>query len=536
VITSTSGPPTNHFFMPGRGLLPPVYIHLAGAETLKNGLPLVIGWLPPLTFALAIAILCTSPRRGRSRRMIAAAGFVSLLAGPILLETDAILVDIVPGLFLLSVVSLFVGSGRLWAAYRKRGNVNGVSGLPNLDALRDQSEVGESTLIVVRIRNYAQICTALPAEQEQVLALEIARRLTFGGAMDRLFHGDEGIFAWLVPAPAASWVQEQLDALHAIFRTPVVVAGAQFDLTVTFGFETAPDRSPANRLGSALVAADEAAAEGRKWKKYDAAQLKEAPWRLSMLSQLDTAMGSGDLWVAYQPKLDLASRTITGAEALVRWTHPEKGPISPLEFISVAEQSGRIGDLTSFVLERAIRAAAFVVRQHPLFGVSVNISAKLLDEPGLEMVVARLLHRYRLPPGRLTLEVTETAALAGGDSLEPLDRLRSMGVQISIDDYGTGLSTLEYLRKIPATEIKIDQSFVQSIHKSQSDRLMVHSTIQLAHSLRQKAVAEGVEDAHTLEALAAMGCDVAQGYFIGKPMPFRQLVRTLRSRPEMRAA
>jgi EAL domain-containing protein (putative c-di-GMP-specific phosphodiesterase class I) len=537
VVADTSPTTSNQMFIPGRGLLPTIYIHLAGAETLKNGRPMEIGWLAPLACALAISILSTSRRRGKLGGVLSFLGIVALLAGPVALERLSIFMEVTPALFLLCIVSLFIGSGSLWKAYRQRANMNAVSGLPNLNALRLEDEVSDRTLVVARVRNYAEICTALSAGQEQELAKEIARRLSVGAPIPKLFHGDEGTFAWFAAPESDARLQEHLEALHALFRTPIVVGNAPFDLALTFGIEATPGRSVANRLGSALVAADQAAASGSIWDKYDPERLKEAPWRLSILSQLDAAAETGDLWVAYQPKLDLTTRRIVGAEALVRWTHPEKGAVSPLEFIPVAEQSGRISGLTTFVLERAIRAAAFIHKRDATFGVSVNLSAKLLDEIGLDETIVRILHQYRLPPNRLTLEVTETAALAsGGSDLEALGRLRDMGVLVSIDDYGTGLSTLEYLRKIPATEIKIDQSFVQAIYKNHSDKLMVHSTIQLAHSLGQKVVAEGVEDAQTLEALAFMGCDEAQGYFIGKPVPFRDLVRNLRARrPTQRA-
>jgi len=219
----------------------------------------------------------------------------------------------------------------------------------------------------------------------------------------------------------------------------------------------------------------------------------------------------------------------------VRWTHPEKGPISPVEFILAAEQSDRIEKLTNFVLDGAIAAAARVNKDGAPFHVSVNLSARLIDHPGLTANVTELLKRHGLAPNRLTLEITETAALSTtGLSLEPLLELRYLGVDISIDDYGTGLSTLDYLKKIPATEIKIDKSFVQAIDKSHSDRLLVNSTIQLAHSLGQKVVAEGVEDSATLEALERMGCDLVQGYLIGRPMNFSALLKRLNERGEQK--
>ena len=230
------------------------------------------------------------------------------------------------------------------------------------------------------------------------------------------------------------------------------------------------------------------------------------------------------MWVAYQPKIDVKTKQAIGAEALVRWTHPTKGEISPMEFIPAAEQSGRIEKLTEFVLERAIRSGALAAERCPGFNMSVNLSPKLLGAFPLEAKVMELLTRFHLPPQCLTLEVTETATLARAEAdLEPLHRLRARGIQISIDDYGTGLSTLDYIKRLPASEIKIDKSFVQAVCKSQSDRLMVHSTIQLAHSLGHKVVAEGVEDVATFETLAAMGCDIVQGFYFAKPMTFSHL-------------
>ena len=223
------------------------------------------------------------------------------------------------------------------------------------------------------------------------------------------------------------------------------------------------------------------------------------------------------MWVAYQPKLDLASRQIIGAEALARWTHPEKGPIAASEFVAAAEQHDRIGKLTDFVLDKAVAAAAAINRRGGDFDIAVNLSARLLTDTDFTLRLSALLARHGLDPRHLTLELTETAALAGsGEAVDMLARLRELGVSISIDDYGTGLSTLDYLKKIPASEIKIDQSFVKGMCDNRSDRLMVQSTIGLAHSLGRKVVAEGVEQRDILEALIEMNCDIAQG-FIDRP-------------------
>ena len=247
-----------------------------------------------------------------------------------------------------------------------------------------------------------------------------------------------------------------------------------------------------------------------------------------MLSQLDTAIDKGEVWVAYQPKLHLGTRQIIGAEALARWTHPEKGPIAASEFVAAAEQHDRIGKLTDFVLEQAVAAAASINRRGGDFNFAVNLSARLLTDRNFTLRLAALLARHGVEARLLTLELTETAALTGsGEAIDMLVRLREMGVNISIDDYGTGLSTLDYLKKIPATEIKIDQSFVKAMCENRSDRLMVQSTIALAHSLGRTVVAEGVEQANILEALTDMKCDIAQGFIIGRPMSLESLTKRI---------
>jgi EAL domain-containing protein (putative c-di-GMP-specific phosphodiesterase class I) len=538
VIGATSQQLGDTFFAPGYGLTFGVFLHVLGAETLKSGSPIDLGWLPAFLMALLISGgACFGLRRTRWLVATIAICSLPLLVLPFVLESRLIFIDVIPALLLFGIFA-----GRIaWLDYRQSNrlqvNTNSVSGLPNLNALREAVIDPGRPLVAVRVKNFAEVVAALPEDQEKILVEQIAMRLSLGRQDGRLYQGDEGIFVWAAEEPVSPAMHDHLDALHALFRSPLVVTGNQFDLTITFGVEAGSDRSPANRLGSALVAADEAAAEGMKWKVYDPAKLKEAAWKLSMLSQMDAAIDSGDLWVAYQPKLDLTTRKFVGAEALARWTHPQKGPISPLEFISAAEQHDRIEKLTHHVLDRAIAAGAAINARGIPFGISVNLSARLIGDENLTEMVTGLLRKHDFDPNQLTLEVTETAAIStSATSLEALLELRYLGVQISIDDYGTGLSTLEYLKRIPATEIKIDRSFVQAIERSHSDRLLVNSTIQLAHSLGQKVVAEGVEEAEALETLAQMGCDVAQGYLIGRPMTFRAITRQLLTEQKRSAA
>jgi len=309
------------------------------------------------------------------------------------------------------------------------------------------------------------------------------------------------------------------------------MSGRPIDVALTFGVELGSSRANASRLASALVAANEAWNQGLRWKYHDPAREEEVSWRLSLLGELDAAIDKGEVWIAYQPQYDLRRNQVVGAEALARWTHPDKGPISPAEFIAAAEQQGRITKLTDFVMDRAVATAAAINRRGTHFTIAVNISPRLLTDRDLVGRVKHLLSKHQLPPDRLTLELTETESLQSAEEgLAILDGLRALGVRIAIDDYGTGLSTLDYLKKIPANEIKIDQSFVKGIKVNRSDLIMVQSTIALAHSLGRSVVAEGVEERATLDQLAEMDCDVAQGFLIGRPMGVRELVQALQVR------
>ncbi len=530
VVGTTAERLGDQFMLPGWGKGSGVYVHIIGAETLKAGTPVDLGWIPAFLIA-AIAAAAAIFRGIRGQSIFLGGAASALLAGPIILERNQIFADITPGLFAI----LWVATGLITAHFRKRGLVNAISGLPNLNALRRARHERDRPLVAARIVNYPQIGSTLSMDNERKLIEQIVARLKIGSEVSIVYQGDEGIFAWTVPAGTA--IGHHVEALHALFRSPARVDGRQLDIAVSFGVEIGSGRSLSNRLGSALVAADEAYAEGLRWKYHDPERLKDAEWRLSLLGQLDEAIDHGQVWVAYQPQLDLATGRTRGAEALARWTHPEKGPISPSEFVGAAEQNDRIEKLTFFVLDRAIGAAAKLNRENAPFDMAVNLSARMLSDKSLPSRVQALLDRHRLDPARLTLELTETATLASnGSDIEPLLRLRDLGIRISIDDYGTGLSTLEYLKKIPASEIKIDQSFVKSMRDHRSDLVMVQSTIALAHSLGRTVVAEGVETSETLDMLVAMKCEVAQGFVIGRPSSLNDLTKRLLGEKNRRAA
>lgn len=514
--------------IPGAEPVPIAFINAIAAETMMAGDQTYLGWWPAFVLAaFASFVVWIAPRRWAVAAI--ALELLALVTCPILLEEQGIYTDPAIGLLMAGTVILM----RAWRSYRRGdARVNPLTGLPNLLALKEHRIAGGNAVVAVRIKNYAELVAAL-AQNEDVLASQIAARLNAGN-LTSLFHGDDGIFCWIAPASAPDELSDQLEAIHSFFMMPISVGGWQVDVSLAFGIDTSGSPDLGARFASALVAADEAAAAGHRWKYYDPARLNEAEWNMSLLGRLDTAIESGEVWVAYQPKLDLKSGKVTGAEALVRWTHPERGAISPEEFVSVAEANGRIDKLTYFVLEQALMMVAATSNR---LNVAVNLSAQMFGRKDFVGRLRELLKLYKVPGKLLTMEITESAAVDKEEELfSTVNALTELGVVVSIDDYGTGYCTLEYLKKIKASELKIDRGFVAAMDRNRSDRVLVNATIELAHSLGHSVVAEGVETQEALEMLQSMGCDKAQGFFISRPMPRDEFMTFIGRKPALRAA
>ena len=512
--------------IPGGEPVQTAFIHVIAAETMRQGPQMFLDWAPGFAFAAACSVALWFGRR-RICGFVALGCGSTLLFGPIFLEARNIYLNPAAGLLLCACVLVI----RAWRSYRRGdARVNPLTGLPNLLALKERKGTAGEAVVAVRVKNYAELVAAL-AQKEDVLATQIAARLKTGNA-STLYHGDDGIFCWVANGVAHAELSDQLEAIHSFFLMPVAVGNWQVDVSIAFGIESGTSADLGSRFASALVAADEAAASGHRWKYYDPARLNEAEWNMSLLGRLDTAIESGEVWVAYQPKLDLRTGLVTGAEALVRWTHPERGSISPEEFVSVAEAHGRIDKLTYFVLDEAL---AMVAATQGRQGVAVNLSAQMFSRKDFVRKVQDALRRYRVKAAMLTIEITESAAVENeADMYATVNALTALGVTVSIDDYGTGYCTLEYLKTIKATELKIDRGFVGAMDRNRSDRVLVNATIELAHSLGHSVVAEGVETLETLDLLKSMGCDKAQGFFISRPMPREEFFQFIdrQARPE----
>ena len=266
----------------------------------------------------------------------------------------------------------------------------------------------------------------------------------------------------------------------------------------------------------AMYAAKETQTE---YKIYTAEQNQHSKRRLGVLSGIRHALVQDEIVVHYQPIIDLEQGRVRGAEGLVRWQHPEHGLIPPGAFVQTVEQTGLIGPLTRHVLERSIAECAAWRKDGREMSVAVNLSVRNLLDHDLPKEIERLLSAYGLPPEALQLEITESMIMSDPErALATVTRLSGLGARLSVDDFGTGYSSLANLRKMPINELKIDRSFVSPMLQNESDLIIVRSTINLGHDLGLNVIAEGVEDNPTLEQLAVLGCDLAQGYHVSKPM------------------
>ena len=254
-------------------------------------------------------------------------------------------------------------------------------------------------------------------------------------------------------------------------------------------------------------------------EKAEPAESPNASPRNALLSQLLPALTQNELTIHFQPKIDLGSRRVTGFEALVRWLHPTLGFVLPEEFIPLAEASGQIAMLTPWVLEQTLARAHTAGLADRGLQVAVNLSARNLQDAALPDQIEGILKRWNFPPHFLMLEITESAVMSDfAGALVISNQLREIGVSLSVDDFGTGHSSLAYLKELPLQEMKIDRALVTNVHRYDRDSAIVKFAVELGHNLGMSVVGEGVEEPATLQTLSELGCDGAQGYAIGRPM------------------
>ncbi|MFZ0325430.1 MAG: EAL domain-containing protein [Actinomycetes bacterium] len=404
--------------------------------------------------------------------------------------------------------------------------------LPNRELFRDRAvhalEDSQRTgvplaVMMIDLDHFKEINDTLGHHIGDELIREVARRLDdsrpVGSTVARL-GGDE--FAVLLPdVPDISVAEEVATYLLSVLGKSFSAGGVRLVVQASIGISLAPDHGADvhTLMKNADIALYEAKRERARFSAYQPDSDVHTPQRLAILADLRAAVDEGQLFLEFQPKIDLATDTVMGAEALVRWNHPTRGIIRPDDFIPLAENTGLIAPITWFVIERSLQQCRYWRDQGLDIGVAVNLSVRHLSDMSLPDRVGVALERWGVPASQLTVEVTESSIMTDPQrAVGVIRHLRQVGIGVAIDDYGTGHASLTYLKRLEIDELKIDKSFIMHMTAEGNDAIIVRSTIELGHNLGLRIVAEGVEDAATLEWLRNVDCDVAQGYHLARPM------------------
>jgi diguanylate cyclase (GGDEF)-like protein/PAS domain S-box-containing protein len=394
-------------------------------------------------------------------------------------------------------------------------------------------EKTSGALLLMDLDRFKDVNDTLGHDRGDLVLLEVRerlRRLLRQSDQIARLGGDE--FAVLLPIASGEDAVRIARKILEALEPPLIVEGLPIAVAGSIGIVRFPEHgSDANSL---LKRADVAMytvkqGGGGSYAFYTTAGDPHSPVRLALMGELRRAIEEDQLILHYQPKVEVQSGRISAFEGLVRWNHPKHGLLPPDRFIGSAERAGLIRPLTLWVLNEALRQCQSWLKEGFQVGMGVNLSVRNLQDPKLPEMVARLLERWGVPPGLFDLEITESVLMSEpARAMEILWQLRKLGVRLSIDDFGTGYSSLSYLRRLPVDEIKIDKSFVTEMVEKKDNAVIVRSTVHLAHDLDLKVVAEGVENEAIWNQLVGLSCDLAQGYYISRPLPAPEMAFWLR--------
>ncbi len=525
----------DRYAVPRHGVQAGPVVQAQAGETLRVGRPFgrPAAWPAMLAVTLILALLARIDEWKPRAIALGSATVLLVLICSVLEMLGAASFQQVPALFQLVLTGGAWGTIDFLRAIRRTERREARTGLPNGLALIEQ--IGDARgyhIVAVRFPRLTEAMAILREEERVALLLIIADRLRISAGTPAIHLEGGGTFCWFHPLPVESTtMSEQFAGLASLFLPPVPIGGRSIAVTPRIGVASGTSGEAVGTLARATNAADQADKDEKLWVLDDGRLAEAAVRSQRLLADISTALANRDIWMAYQAKMDIASGQIIGAEALMRWAHPELGAISPEDFIPLFEGEQVMQEPTLYALDIVLADLRRWTQQGLPINVAVNISGTLLLRPAFIDAMARRLAENADLAAQLTFEVTESAAIDNGRAaIAVLESWRASGVRISIDDYGTGQSTLTYLKAFPANEIKIDQSFVRGLEHDADDRVLVRSTVELAHALGMDVVAEGVEDAACLDILRAMGCDVAQGWHIGKPVGASTLTPLLKGR------
>ena len=397
-------------------------------------------------------------------------------------------------------------------------------------------------VMLTDLDRFKEINDTLGHHHGDLLIREIAERIVETApaiATVARLGGDE--FALLVPGLDVDGAVALAARVRAAIAEPCTLDGVSVDVNASIGIAVAPDHGATDsvllkRADMAMYAAKSAHSGV---EVYDPQRDEYSPRRLALASRLRSAIENGEMLLHFQPQVETATGSVVGAEALIRWQHPEYGLVPPVEFVPIAEQSGAISELTQWVLDNAIAQLAEWRDDGIDVGISINVSMRNLLDASVAESISRLMEIYHLSPALLTLEITESHLMSDPERTLPvLHRLSGIGLRLSIDDFGTGYSSLSYLNELPVNEVKIDKSFLRPDADGRSNDTIVRTIVSMSQHLGLETVAEGVEDEAAERTLTQMGCTKLQGYYIARPMPAANFASWVKARrlPQPRTA
>jgi diguanylate cyclase len=414
-------------------------------------------------------------------------------------------------------------------ALRRHAYADALTGLPNRLFFEDYlkraaAQVARLAVLHIDLDRFRPINDSYGRAAGDAVLKEVGSRLGRVAGNDHLVARAGGdSFLLLMPGEAASAAREALaQQLIQALEQPFEVQGQPMAVSASIGIALFPEHGQPDHLVAHADTAMHAAKRqgGGRHALYEPRMEGEAQQQLSLVNDLHQAIDRGQLSLHYQPKIDGQRGQIRGAEALLRWRHPERGFVSPGVFIPLAERFGLIDSLGNWVIDEACRQMQAWADGGVRMRVAINVSAQQLRQGDLVARIGQALDRYQVEASQLLCEITESVAMDDIQSTQQtFQGLQRIGVYLSIDDFGTGYSSLAYLRQLPAKQIKIDRSFVSDLEASRDARAIVDAVIRLAHALGLRVVAEGVETAGQRDVLLELGCDELQGYFFAKPMP-----------------
>ena len=510
--------------IPGKYDAPAAFVDIYAGETLKAGYTAYLRG--PVFLAIIAALLCIALILGntRKRRWAAYAGVVA--AVPVLLVLTArlgIRIDVSYALAFLVAFAVFRSRTR-WK--RRIELINSETGLPKIRALEARlvrENVMTGYVVIAKIQNYERVLKTLQANEKSSYVLKLVDRLRAADPK-LVVYNDGHHLGWHVVNNDVEDVVEHLEGLRAIFAAPIKVGGFSVDVGITFGIASLEGDPPA-RLAAAVAAAEETSEAHNPIAIAETGTQTDLLWDISLRARIDQAMEVGEIYCVYQPKIDLKSKSLAGVEALVRWHDPSRGFISPMHFIQQCEKAGRMEHLTRYVLQSACSAGQLLHSRGRRITMAINISATLLGDMRIVSVVRTVLDATSFDPKFLVLEITETARItdyaAAGSVLE---ELRTIGVKISMDDFGVGAASFEAFYELPFDELKIDRLFVSNMAQNSKARAIVASVAAMGHEARITVVAEGLENPQDIGLLEAIGCQQVQGFAFSRPISLTNLL------------